>query len=76
MQVLPSTWTFKIKHFPGDVVKKFKARFCAWGDSQEHDINYWKTWFPVVHWSTICTVMILATKNGWCQLIATSQQPL
>jgi hypothetical protein len=32
MNVLPSTWAFKIKSFPDGSVKKFKARFCARGD--------------------------------------------
>ncbi|KAL7526938.1 hypothetical protein ACHAWF_001981 [Thalassiosira exigua] len=49
MRVLPSTWAFKIKRFPDGAVKKFKARFCARGDRQEHGANYWETWSPVVN---------------------------
>jgi hypothetical protein len=30
MNVLPSTWAFKIKHFPDGSVKKFKALLCSW----------------------------------------------
>ena len=63
MHVLPSTWAFKIKRFPDGLVKKFKARFCVRGDRQQHGINYWETWSPVVHWSTIRTIMILAAKE-------------
>ena len=63
MHVLPSTWAFKIKRFPDGLVKKFKARFCVRGDRQQHGINYWETWSPVVHWSTIHTIMILAAKE-------------
>ena len=29
MNVLESTWAFKIKRFPDGLIKKFKARFCA-----------------------------------------------
>ena len=34
MNVIPSTWAFKCKHFPDGLIKKFKARFCARGDRQ------------------------------------------
>ena len=64
MRVLPSTWALKIKRFPDGEVKKFKARFCVRGDHQEHGINYWETWSPVVQWSTIRTLMILAAKEN------------
>ena len=60
--VLPSTWAFKIKCYPDGWVKKFKARFCARGDRQQEGIDYFKTWAPVVQWSTVRIVMILAAK--------------
>ena len=60
MNVLPSTWAFKIKRFPDGSVKKFKARFCARGDQQKEGIDFFKTWAPVVQWSTIQIVMVLA----------------
>jgi hypothetical protein len=62
MNVLPSTWAFKIKHYPDGRVKKFKARFCAQGDRQKEGIDYFETWAPVVQWSTVQIVMILAIK--------------
>jgi hypothetical protein len=58
--VLPSTWAFKIKHYPDGCVKKFKACFCARGDRQTEGVNYFETWAPVVMWSTVCIVMVLA----------------
>jgi hypothetical protein len=64
MNVLPSTWAFKIKRFPGSSVNKFKARFCACGDHQKEGINFFETWAPVVQWSTIQIVMVLAAKLG------------
>ena len=60
--VLPSTWAFKIKRYPDGRVKKFKARFCARGDRQQGGIDYFETWAPVVQWSTVRIVMILAAK--------------
>ena len=53
MNVLPSTWAFKIKWFQDGTVKKFKARFCARGDRQKEGIDFFETWAPVVQWSTI-----------------------
>ena len=62
MNVLPSTWAFKIKLYPDGRVKKFKARFCARGDRQKEGIDYFETWAPVVQWLTVQIVMILAIK--------------
>jgi hypothetical protein len=61
--VLPSTWAFKIKGYPDGQVKKFKARFCAWGDMQQEGIDYFETWAPGVQWSMVRIVMTLAVKN-------------
>ncbi len=62
MNVLPSTWAFKIKRYPDGRVKKFKARFCARGDRQKEGIDYFETWALVVQWSTVRIAMILAIK--------------
>ncbi len=62
MNVLPSTWAFKIKRYPDGRVKKLKARFCARGDRQKEGIDYFETWAPVVPWSTVRIAMILAIK--------------
>jgi hypothetical protein len=64
MNVLPSKWAFKIKRFPDGTVKKFKACFCACGDRQKEGIDFFETWAPVVQWSTIQIVMVLAAKLG------------
>jgi len=61
--VLPSTWAFKLKRFPDLLLNKFKARFYVRGDCQIHGVDYFETWAPVVHWSTIRTIMILAAKE-------------
>ena len=34
MHVISSTWAFKCKRYPGSLIKKFKARFCAPRDQQ------------------------------------------
>jgi hypothetical protein len=64
MNVLPSTWAFKIKRYPDGNVKKFKVCFCARGDCQKEGADYFETWAPVVHWRTIRIIMVLAAKLG------------
>jgi hypothetical protein len=75
MNVLPSTWAFKIKRYPDGRVKKFKARFYARSDRQKEGIDYFETWAPVVQWSTVRIVMILAIKlkliSVQCDITAT-----
>ena len=61
MNVLPSTWAFKCKRYPDGRVKKFKARFCARGDRQVEGLDYFETWSPVVQWTTVRLMLILAT---------------
>jgi hypothetical protein len=66
---VPRTPTIKVKHlgvqkkrYPDGCVKKFKAQFCARGDRQTKGVDYFETWAPVVQWSTVRIVMILAIK--------------
>jgi hypothetical protein len=62
MNILPSTWAFKLKRFPDGLAKKFKARFCARGDRQKFGVDYFETWAPVVQWTTVRAMLILSTK--------------
>ena len=41
------------------MVKKFKACFCARGNMQLEGIDFFETYAPVVHWTTICLMFIL-----------------
>ncbi|KAL7485703.1 hypothetical protein ACHAW6_011296 [Cyclotella cf. meneghiniana] len=47
-EVLTCTWAFCIKHFPGGLVKKLKARFCVSGDSQTECVYFFETWSSIV----------------------------
>ena len=40
MNVIDSTWAFKLKRYPDGLIKKFKARFCSWGDQQIKGIDF------------------------------------
>jgi hypothetical protein len=66
MKVLPMVWALKLKRFPDGLAKKFKARFCVRGDRQIEGIDFFETWAPVVQWTTVRAMMILATKMKLC----------
>jgi len=76
--ILHSNWVYKIKRHPSGLINIFKARLCARGDLQQHGLNYWETYSPVVQWSTVRLCLILAHKfnlsthqcdysNAYCQ---------
>ena len=64
MNVLPSTWAFKIKRFPDGLVRKLKARFCVRGDKQIEGVDYFDTFAPVVQWSTVRLLLVLSVSLG------------
>ena len=66
MKILPMTWAFKLKRYPDGLAKKFKARFCVRGDRQVEGIDFSETWAPVVQWTTVRSMMVLATNKGLC----------
>ena len=62
MNVLPSTWALKAKLFPSGLVRKLKARFCVRGDRQIKDVDYFKTFAPVVSWNTVRLLLVLSAQ--------------
>ena len=64
MIIINSTWAFKCKPYPDGLIKKFKARFCARGDQQLQDIDFFKTYAPVVQWTTIRLMFVLEVLLG------------
>ena len=48
-----------MKRFPGGLIKKFKARFCARGDQQLEGVDFFETYAPVVQRTTVRMVLIL-----------------
>jgi hypothetical protein len=65
-RVLPMKWAFKLKRYPNGLVNKFKARFCVRGDRQIEGIDFNETWAPVVQWTTVRAMIILAAKQKLC----------
>ena len=60
MNVLPGTWAFKIKRRPSGEAYKLKARFCAKGCHQQHNVDFFSTNSPVVSWTTVRLMLILS----------------
>ena len=60
MNILKSTWAFKIKRFPSGLGRKFKARFCVRGDMQIEGVDFDETNAHVVNWITVRTLLILS----------------
>ncbi len=63
-KILDIIWAFKIKQFPDGLIKGFRGRICAQGDQQEEGVYFFKTYAPVVQWTTIRLLLILEVLLG------------
>ena len=64
MNVVRSTWAFKLNRYPDGLIKKFKSRFCAQGYMQPEGIDFFKTYAPVVQWTTVILMLIMEVLLG------------
>ena len=64
MQVIPTTWAFKVKRLPSGEIKKLKGRFCIRGDMEKEGVHYWETYAPVVSWTTVRLLLIMTAQLG------------
>jgi hypothetical protein len=63
--VVSSKWIYKIKHAADRSIEKHKARFVACGFSQKEGVEYEETFAPVARYTSIRTIIALATKMKW-----------
>jgi hypothetical protein len=63
--VVSSKWLFKIKHVANGSIEKYKARFVTRGFSQKEGIDYEETFALVARYTSIRTIIALATKMKW-----------
>jgi hypothetical protein len=63
--VVSSKWLYKIKHVANGYIEKYKARFVARGFSQKEGIGYEETFSHVSRYTSIRTIISLATKIKW-----------
>ena len=64
MQILPSTWAFRVMRFPSGLVKKLKARICVMGN-QQVGVDLFECYASVVSWTTMRLMLILSIILGW-----------
>ena len=58
-------WIYKIKHVADDIIEKHKARFVARGLSQKEGIEYEETFTLVARYTSIRSILALATVMKW-----------
>ena len=63
--VVSSKWIYKIKHVVDGSIEKYKARFVARGFTQKEGIDYEETFAPVARYTSIRTIMALASMMKW-----------
>jgi hypothetical protein len=59
-----SIWSFKRKQYPDGTLNKHKARLCVHGGMQAWGQNYWKTYVPIVNWTSVCVLLAVANIHG------------
>ena len=52
-------WSFNINRAPYGTLVKHKACLCAHGVMQEWWVDYWYTYFPVVNWMYVRSMLTL-----------------
>ena len=63
--VVSSKWIYKITHAADGSIEKYKVRFVAWGFSQKEGIDYEDTFAPVARYTSIRSMMALASMRKW-----------
>ena len=58
-------WTLRRKHDPAGGILKWKARLYVAGHRQVYGDTYWSTFAPVVSWTTVRCIFVLALLLGW-----------
>ena len=65
-RILDAVWSMKRKRrLDTQEVYKHKARLTVHGGQQQHGINFWETYAPVVSWSSIRLFLTHAIRRGW-----------
>jgi len=65
MNIVGSRWVYRIKRRVDDNIEHYKARLVARGFTQQEDIDYSKTFSPVIKQATIILVFSIAVSRNW-----------
>ena len=63
--VVGSRWIYMIKYCADGSIEKFKARFVAKVYAEKEGLDYDETFAPVARYTSIRSVISLATQMGW-----------
>ena len=59
MNVIISTWDFRLNRYPDRLIKKFESIFCACRDMHLKGIYFFETYMPVFQCTPVCLMLIL-----------------
>jgi hypothetical protein len=63
--VIFAHWFYKVKPGINGLGEKLKVRWVVRGFQQQLGIDYDDTFAPIVMWSTICYLVVIAAHHGW-----------
>ncbi|GKD27319.1 uncharacterized mitochondrial protein-like protein isoform X2 [Tanacetum coccineum] len=63
--VVDGKWVYRLKRDKNGAITHYKARFVAKGFQQQPDVDFHKTFSPVVKSTTIRAILSLAVTNDW-----------
>ena len=64
MNVIWSTWDFKLKLYTDVLINNLKASLCDRGDMHLKGIDLFETYAPVVQWKNVLLMLILEVLMG------------
>ena len=63
VNIVSSKWVFKLKCLPDGRIDRYKARLVARGFSQQHGIDYYETFAPVVRLESLRILLAIAARE-------------
>ena len=70
-----SKWIYKINNAAYGSIKKYKARFLERGFTQKEGVDYEETFAPIARYTSMRTIISLASVMGWKLLLTSLWSP-
>ena len=64
-EIIGVKWIYKVNLNQDGLILKKKVKLIAEGYSQQHRIDYNKTFAPIARFDIIITLIAMATQKGW-----------